>query len=91
MWNFTPKFDTILVIYGYLQDSQENVHSLSLFSLVESNGTMQMNYFMQTRWFKQIHGDMNQGFSLVERKPKRIHTFCPIVILASCSEVEEFE
>lgn len=62
-WNFTPKFDTILVIYGYLQDSQQTVHLLSLFSLVESNGTMQINYVMQTRAFKQIHGDINyEGF-----------------------------
>lgn len=51
MWNFIPKFDTILVYLWLLtRRLSNNVHSLESFSLVEPTGTRLMNYFMQTRW-----------------------------------------
>lgn len=56
MWNFIPKFDTILVYLWLLARLSNNVHSLESFSLVEPIGTRLMNDFMQMRWLKQIHG-----------------------------------
>lgn len=56
MWNFIPKFDTILVYLWLLTRLSNNVHSLESFSLVEPIGTRLMNDFMQMRWLKQIHG-----------------------------------
>lgn len=51
MWNFIPKFDTILVYLWLLtRRLSNNVHSLESFSLVEPIGTRLMNYFMQMRW-----------------------------------------
>ena len=51
MWNFIPKFDTILVYLWLLtRRLSNNVHSLESFSLVEPTGTRLMNYFMQMRW-----------------------------------------
>lgn len=51
MWNFIPKFDTILVYLWLLtRRLSNNVHSLESFSLVEPIGTRMMNYFTQMRW-----------------------------------------
>lgn len=38
------------------------------FSLVEPTGTRQINDFMRMRWLKQIHGNMNNNFPLMEMK-----------------------
>lgn len=53
MWNFTPKFDDVVLVYLWLLTrlSNNNVHTLESFSLVEPIGTRVMDYFMQMRWF----------------------------------------
>lgn len=74
MWNFIPKSDDTILVYLWLLTRRlsNNVHSLESFSLVEPIGTRLMNYFMQMRWLKQIHGNINyQGFHLMEMKLKK--------------------
>lgn len=53
MWNFIPKFDDVVLVYLWLLTrlSNNNVHTLESFSLVEPIGTRVMDYFMQMRWF----------------------------------------
>lgn len=59
MWNFIPKFDTILVYLWLLtRRLSNNVHSLESFSLVEPTGTRLMNYFMQIRWSNSWHYEL---------------------------------
>lgn len=82
MWNFISKSDTILVYLWLLtRRLSNNVHSLESFSLVEPIGTRLMNYFMQMRWLKQIHDNMNyKGFHLMETKLKGISIFISTVV-----------
>jgi hypothetical protein len=65
-----------------------NVHSSESFSLVESNGTGQMNY-LRLRWLTQIHGSMNyKGFPLMKTKLKKdfcIYPHCGFGSFISCS------
>lgn len=52
----------------YKKTHINRAHSSESFSLVEPNGMRQINSFTQMRWLKQIHGNMNKGFLLMEMK-----------------------